>query len=283
MTFGQCPPSSDPTQSSAVSHHGGRTFIFQAEATAVSRESSLASPSSWGPQPLVQRTGNRNRVRCPKRSALDRRAQHSHHGTPGDTPHLRVHPEPGLQVLTRSSSTGVSMAAAPCRLKHATTVPKSRSRSAICAGWWSRVPWAGRRVEAERRDSPRRNAPRRAAPHSATPCRAAPHRTAPPLPWASSEPSHTQHRLSLPPPAPDGRGARAAAGRGAGRAGRAAAGTGRPRRPRELAAWPSRDHRVPTAGQGQSTAGGGALRLGSQWQAAETGSGGPSRRSRSKR
>lgn len=49
VTFGQCPPSSDPTQSSAVSHHRGRTFIFQAEATVVSRESSPASPSSWGP------------------------------------------------------------------------------------------------------------------------------------------------------------------------------------------------------------------------------------------
>lgn len=130
------------------------------------------------------------------------------------------------------------------------------------------MPWAGRSAAAERRDSPERTARRRAVP---------------PLPWASSEPNHAQHRLNPPPPAPAGRGARAAAGQGARRAGAAEAGAGRPRRRRALAAWPNRDHRVPTAGRDQSTAGGGALRPDSQWQAAETGNGGPSRRSRLKR
>lgn len=45
--------------------------------------------------------------------------------------------------LTRSSSTGVSMAAAPCLLKQVTTAARSRSRRATWAGGWSRVPWPG--------------------------------------------------------------------------------------------------------------------------------------------
>lgn len=101
-------------------------------------------PPPWGgpkaelpplsPDPSGDAGGTRSRLR----------ASRGAHGSPspsrwGPPP---VGPSPAVP-LTRSSSTGVSMAAAPCRLKQATTVPTSRSRSATCAGGWSRVPCRG--------------------------------------------------------------------------------------------------------------------------------------------
>lgn len=106
-------------------------------------------------------------------------APQSHRGRgtaqPRGHPHFRGN-KGSWRRLTRSSSTGVSIAAAPCRLKQVTTAARSRSRSAVWAGGWSRVPWPGTESGRQRRERGKQR------PVSAG---AAP---APPLPWASSGP-----------------------------------------------------------------------------------------------